>query len=169
MSTKIPVKFNYKKKFKIFNFKGKRAIIKHPFDNKISYLVLAKENCIINYKQIEVIRQRITKPLKKLKNKDIYLNMRIWPIWAKTKKPLQVRMGKGKGNPYLWVTNVKKGQILFFIYGGVRSNLIKEACSRLLYKTSTYLKLIDIKKNLTGIKSSVVYNFNLNKMRRIKR
>ena len=51
--------------------------------------------------------------------------IRIFPHLAKTKKPLEVRMGSGKGAPDSWVAVVKKNRILFEI-GGVKEEIARE-------------------------------------------
>ena len=43
--------------------------------------------------------------------------IKVFPQLAKTKKPLEVRMGSGKGSPDHWVAVVQKGRILFEIAG----------------------------------------------------
>lgn len=77
--------------------------------------------------------------------------------------------GKGKGNPYMWVMNIKRGRILFTIEGDVRLNVIREACSKLLYKTSTYLKLVQTQKMFVGEKTEVIFKPADNRKRRIIR
>jgi large subunit ribosomal protein L16 len=52
--------------------------------------------------------------------------IRIFPDKPITKKPAEVRMGKGKGNPEYWVAPVKAGTILFEI-DGVKPELAQEA------------------------------------------
>jgi large subunit ribosomal protein L16 len=52
--------------------------------------------------------------------------IRIYPHLAKTKKPAEVRMGSGKGNPEDWVAVVKKNRVLFEI-GGVKEEIAREA------------------------------------------
>lgn len=59
--------------------------------------------------------------------------IRIFPHLAKTKKPLEVRMGSGKGSPDSWVAVVKKNRILFEI-GGVKEEIAREALRLAAYK-----------------------------------
>jgi large subunit ribosomal protein L16 len=59
--------------------------------------------------------------------------IRIFPHLAKTKKPLEVRMGSGKGAPDSWVAVVKKNRILFEI-GGVKEEIAREAIRLAAYK-----------------------------------
>ena len=59
--------------------------------------------------------------------------IRIFPHLAKTKKPLEVRMGSGKGAPDSWVAVVKKNRILFEI-GGIKEEIAREALRLAAYK-----------------------------------
>jgi large subunit ribosomal protein L16 len=52
--------------------------------------------------------------------------IRIFPDKPVTKKPAETRMGKGKGNPELWVAVVKPGRVMFEIEG-VAENVAREA------------------------------------------
>jgi len=63
----------------------------------------------ITSKQIEACRITLTRALKK--GGKIWI--RIFPDKPITKKPLESRMGKGKGDPAGWVAVVKRGRILF--------------------------------------------------------
>ena len=53
----------------------------------------------------------MTREMKKSKRGKIWVN--IFPHLARTKKPLEVRMGSGKGNVEEWVAVVKEGKIMF--------------------------------------------------------
>jgi large subunit ribosomal protein L16 len=76
----------------------------------------------ITARQIEAARIAITRYIKR-EGKVI---IRIFPDKPLTKKPAEVRMGKGKGSPELWVAVVKPGKILFEI-DGVDEVTAKEA------------------------------------------
>ena len=52
--------------------------------------------------------------------------IKVFPQLAKTKKPLEVRMGSGKGAPDHWVAVVQKGRVLFEI-AGVSEEVAREA------------------------------------------
>ncbi|MEL7341125.1 MAG: 50S ribosomal protein L16, partial [Bacteroidota bacterium] len=52
--------------------------------------------------------------------------IRIFPSKSITKKPAEVRMGKGKGNPELWAAPVKPGHLLFEV-DGVPESVAREA------------------------------------------
>ena len=67
--------------------------------------------------------------------------IRIFPHLAKTKKPAEVRMGSGKGNPEYYVAVVKKGRILFEI-GGVPEASAREALRLSGYKLPIKTKIV---------------------------
>ena len=82
--------------------------------NKISdgeYGIQAVTGGLITGNQIEAARVAMTREMKKSKRGKVYIN--IFPHLARTKKPLEVRMGSGKGNVEEWVAVVKEGKIMF--------------------------------------------------------
>ncbi|RPH02157.1 MAG: 50S ribosomal protein L16 [Amoebophilaceae bacterium TMED152] len=76
----------------------------------------------ITSRQIEAARIAVTRKMKR----EGQVWIRIFPDKPVTKKPAEVRMGKGKGAPEYWVAVVKPGTIMFEA-GGVTSELAKEA------------------------------------------
>jgi large subunit ribosomal protein L16 len=74
--------------------------------------------------------------------------IRIFPHMAKTKKPAEVRMGSGKGNPEGWVAVVKKGRMLFEI-GGIPDNLAQEALHQAGFKLPIRTKVVKRTKALS--------------------
>jgi len=74
-----------------------------------SFGIKAQEECWVTARQIEAARVAITRFMKR----EGQVWIRIFPDKPITKKPAEVRMGKGKGNPELWVAPVKAGRILF--------------------------------------------------------
>ena len=76
----------------------------------------------ITARQIEAARRAITRQMKRAGRVWI----RIFPDVPVTKKPAEVRMGKGKGAPELWVARVKPGRIMFEI-DGVTEQVAREA------------------------------------------
>jgi large subunit ribosomal protein L16 len=76
----------------------------------------------VTARQIEAARRAITRHMKRAGR----LWIRIFPDVPVSKKPTEVRMGKGKGTPELWVCRVKPGRIMFEI-DGVAPDLAKEA------------------------------------------
>jgi large subunit ribosomal protein L16 len=75
-------------------------------------------------RQIEAARRAMTRHMKRAGRVWI----RIFPDVPVSKKPLEVRMGSGKGAPEYWVVRIKPGRILFEI-DGVTTALAKEALS----------------------------------------
>lgn len=73
----------------------------------------ALEPSRITARQIEAARIVINREMKRMGT----LWIRIFPDKPITKKPAEVRMGKGKGAPEYWVANVKPGRIMFEIEG----------------------------------------------------
>jgi large subunit ribosomal protein L16 len=67
----------------------------------------------ITNRQIEAARVALTRHIKR--GGKVWI--RIFPDKPVTKKPAETRMGKGKGNPELWVAVVKPGRMLFEIEG----------------------------------------------------
>lgn len=67
----------------------------------------------LSAKTIEAVRRVITRQLKR--QGKVWI--RVFPDIPVTKKPAEVRMGKGKGNFAYWVARIAKGQVLFEIDG----------------------------------------------------
>ena len=76
----------------------------------------------VSARQIEAARRAMTRHMKRAGRVWI----RVFPDVPVSKKPIEVRMGKGKGAPELWVCRVKPGRILFEI-DGVAVQVAREA------------------------------------------
>ena len=76
----------------------------------------------ISARQIEAARRALTRHMKRAGRVWI----RVFPDVPVSKKPTEVRMGKGKGAPELWVARVAPGRIMFEL-DGVPVNIAKEA------------------------------------------
>ena len=76
----------------------------------------------VTARQIEAARRAMTRHMKRAGRVWI----RIFPDVPVSKKPIEVRMGKGKGTPELWVCRIKPGRILFEI-DGVSVEVAKES------------------------------------------
>ena len=87
-----------------------------------SFGIKSLEACWITSRQIEAARIAVTRKMKR----EGQVWIRIFPDKPVTKKPAEVRMGKGKGAPEYWVAVVKPGTIMFEA-GGVTTELAKEA------------------------------------------
>jgi len=87
-----------------------------------SFGMKALDSAWITGRQIEAARQAITRHMKR----EGQLWIRIFPAKPITKKPAEVRMGKGKGAPEGFVCPVTPGRILFEVEG-VPSEVAREA------------------------------------------
>ena len=76
----------------------------------------------VTARQIEAARRAMTRHMKRAGRVWI----RVFPDVPVSKKPLEVRMGSGKGAPEYWVVRIKPGRILFEI-DGVTTTTAKEA------------------------------------------
>lgn len=83
---------------------------------------MALENGWLTARQIEAARIVATRHMKRQGK----LYIRMFPDKPVTKKPLETRMGKGKGSPELWVAVIKKGRILYELEG-VDEEIAREA------------------------------------------
>jgi large subunit ribosomal protein L16 len=86
------------------------------------YGLKAMEPERVTARQIEAARRAMTRHMKRAGRVWI----RMYPDVPVSKKPLEVRMGSGKGAPEFWVCRVKPGRIMFEI-DGVPLTLAKEA------------------------------------------
>ncbi len=86
------------------------------------YGLKALEPNRITAREIEAARRAMTHHMKRAGR--VWIN--VFPDLPVSKKPTEVRMGKGKGTPELWVVRVKPGRIMFEI-DGVPEDLAREA------------------------------------------
>lgn len=101
------------------------------------YGLLALDNERVNSRQIEAARQAITRYIKR--GGKIWI--RIFPHTPVTKKPLDVKMGSGKGEPQYYVAKVKAGTVMFEI-AEVSEELAKEALRLAGHKLPVRTKII---------------------------
>ncbi len=87
-----------------------------------SFALKALDTVWLTDRQIESARQAMTRAMKREGNVWI----RVFPDKPITRKPLEVRMGKGKGNLEFWAAVVKPGRILFEA-DGVPESVAREA------------------------------------------
>lgn len=86
------------------------------------YGLQALEPCWMTNRQIEAARIALTRHIKR--GGKVWI--KVFPDKSVTKKPAEVRMGSGKGNPEFWVAVVKPGRVLFEL-SGVPDVVAKEA------------------------------------------
>jgi large subunit ribosomal protein L16 len=87
-----------------------------------SFALKALEPGWITSRQLEAARVAVTRAMKR----EGQVWIRVFPDKPITKKPAEVRMGKGKGAPEYWVAVVKPGTILFES-GGIKRDVAQES------------------------------------------
>ena len=129
--------------------------VKYRRPHKVSYEGKAKGNTELSYgnfglqaaegawitnRQIEAARICLARYTKR--QGKIWI--RVFPHLSKSKKPLQVRMGSGKGAPDKWVAVVKDGTILFEM-AGIDEALARRALRLAAYKLPIKCKIVSRK------------------------
>jgi large subunit ribosomal protein L16 len=110
--------------------------------------IKAMEGCWMTAKQIEAARVAVTRFLKR--EGQVWIN--VFPDKPITRKPAEVRMGKGKGAPEYWVAVVKPGRVIFEA-DGVSLETAKEAMRLAAQKLPVITKFIvrkDYQKETTA-------------------
>ncbi len=134
MASTIPARVKFRKMHR-----GSRAGIAWKGCNVSfgEYGLQALDRAWITTSQIEACRQTITRKMKR--RGKVWI--RIFPHKSYTKKPLEVRMGKGKANVEGWVAVVRPATMLFEV-GGVSESLAKEALALAAAKLPIPTRLI---------------------------
>ena len=101
------------------------------------YGLMAVESGWITNRQIEAARIAMTRYMKR--QGQVWIN--IFPHLAKTAKPLEVRMGSGKGSPEGWVAVVKRQRVMFEV-GGVTEEVAREALRLAMHKLPIKCKFV---------------------------
>lgn len=135
-----PKRTKYRKPHKI-SFEGKSKGNNYLAFGE--YGLLALSGAWISNRQIEAARVAISKNLGKVGKMWI----RVFPHLSLTKKPLEVRMGSGKGAPEKWVAVIKKGTILFEI-ANIPEKIAKKALKNAGSKLSVSWKIISKEKGV---------------------
>ncbi len=102
-----------------------------------SFGIKAMESAFITARQLEAARQAVTRYMKR----EGQIWIRVFPDKPITKKPNEVRMGKGKGAPEYFVARVSPGRILFEA-DGVPLDVAKEALRLASQKLPIAVKFI---------------------------
>ena len=102
-----------------------------------TYGLMAMEGAWITSQQIEAARIAMTRYMKR--GGKVWIN--IFPDLSLTKKPLETRQGKGKGNPEVWVAVVKEGKIMFEI-ADVSEEIAREALRLASHKLPIKCKFV---------------------------
>jgi large subunit ribosomal protein L16 len=130
----MPKRMKYRKYMKGRNRGNARSGYKLAFGDIAFKAVEAGR---INSRQIEAARIAATRHIKR--QGKIWI--RVFPDKPLTKKPLEVRMGKGKGAIDQWVMNIKPGRIIFEM-GGVEESLAREALLLAMHKLPFKTKIV---------------------------
>jgi len=101
------------------------------------YGIQATTGAWITNRQIEAARIAMTRYMKR--NGRVWI--KIFPHQAKTAKPMEVRMGSGKGSPDGWVAVVKEGKVMFEI-AGVSEEIAREALRLASHKLPVRTKFV---------------------------
>jgi len=112
-----PKRTKFRKQHKMRN----RGVVEH----KVSFGEFGLKSCDrgrMTARQIEAARRAMTRHMRR--QGKVYI--RVFPDKPITKKPLEVRMGKGKGSVEYWVAQIQPGRMLFEVEG-VPENLAREA------------------------------------------
>lgn len=99
--------------------------------------LVALTGAYVSNRQIEAARIAMTRYMRR--GGKVWI--KIFPHLAITKKPLEVRMGSGKGSPEGWVSVVQRGRVMFEI-GGVSEEVAKEAFRLASHKLPVKCKFI---------------------------
>lgn len=91
----------------------------------------------ITSRQIEAARVALSRKMKR----DGKVWIRIFPDKPVSKKPLEVRMGSGKGAPEFWVAVVRPGRVMFEV-GGISNVLAAEALQLAAHKLPIKTKIV---------------------------
>ena len=99
--------------------------------------LVALEGAYVSNRQIEAARIAMTRYM----NRGGQVWIKIFPQLAITKKPLEVRMGSGKGAPEGWAAVVQEGRVLFEV-GGVSEEVAREALRLASHKLCVKTKFV---------------------------
>lgn len=94
-------------------------------------------SCFVTAQQLEAGRVAVSHFLQG----EGKLTIRVFPQKPVSSKPIETRMGKGKGEPEFWVAVVKPGTVLYEI-GGVPEVMAKQAFSRVAHKLPVKVRMI---------------------------
>lgn len=130
----MPKRTKYRKPHRIrYEGKAKGNTVLHFGE----YGLMAKAGAWVTAQQIEAARVAITRYMKR--GGKLWVN--IFPHNVLTRKPLETRMGKGKGNPEIWVAVVKEGKIMFEL-SEVTEEVAREALRLAMHKLPIKCKFV---------------------------
>ncbi|HMY80731.1 MAG TPA: 50S ribosomal protein L16 [Candidatus Absconditabacterales bacterium] len=98
----------------------------------------AMSNGFVTNRELEAARKVIIRYVRKVGK----MRLRVFPAQTITKKPLEVKMGKGKGDVDKYAVKVKRGRVLFEI-SGLDKNTAQEAFKQAGYKLSVRTRVVE--------------------------
>lgn len=117
-------------KFRKHQKRSRKGVQSNTTDLRFGrYGIKSLESGSIHAKTIEAVRRAITRKLKR--SGQVWI--RVFPDLVVTRKPAEVRMGKGKGSPSFWVCWVQPGQVLYEM-DGIPFSLAKQAANLAYHK-----------------------------------
>lgn len=131
----MPKRVKYRRPHRVY-YKGRKA----KGGTSIAFGefgLVATEGCWLTNRQIESARIAITRKMER--QGQVWI--KVFPHLAKTHKPLEVRMGSGKGAPETWVAVVKEGLVLFEV-AGVSEEVAREALRLASHKLPCATKIV---------------------------
>ncbi|KNG78931.1 MULTISPECIES: 50S ribosomal protein L16 [Mycoplasma] len=130
----MPKRTKYRKPHRV-SYEGKAKGAKEI--NFGEFGLMALDGAWIDNHQIEAARIAMTRYMRR----DGKIWMRIFPHMSMSKKPAEVRMGSGKGNPEKWVAVVKKGTVMFEV-AQVSEEVAREALRLAAHKLPIRCKFV---------------------------
>ncbi len=133
-----PKRTKFRKQFKLRN----RGMASRG--NKVSFGefgLKATDRGRMTARQIEAARRAMTRAMKRVGK--VYI--RVFPDKPITKKPLEVRMGKGKGSVEYWVAQIQPGRMLYEVDGvteEVARHAFELAAAKLPFKTTFVIRTV---------------------------
>ncbi|PIP78820.1 MAG: 50S ribosomal protein L16 [Gammaproteobacteria bacterium CG22_combo_CG10-13_8_21_14_all_40_8] len=133
-----PKRTKFRKQFKLSN----RGLANRA--NKVSFGefgLKAADRGRMTARQIEAARRAMTREMKRVGK--VYI--RVFPDKPITKKPLEVRMGKGKGSVEYWVAQIQPGRMLYEVEGvseEVARKAFELAAAKLPFKTTFVIRTV---------------------------
>jgi len=136
---RFPIATKFKHPHTKISKKGIKGL-KNVTQHTKNYVFKVKEFCYITPNLTETIRRILSK--RKIRR----IQWHYFPSLSLSAKPLQTRMGKGKGKHAKWVAPIEKGKPLFEISNKRSSKIINKVYERIAFRLPAFSKLISRKQ-----------------------
>jgi len=125
---------------------------------------IQEKNIFLKPMHLEIIRRIVSKRLKQRRSN---IRFRLHPTLLLSRKPRQVRMGKGKGKPYKWVQPLKCGTPIVDIFGRANFRYIKKILyPQVKYRMPGIIKITNPRTYIEKLRSIKIYEKRKRKKRR---